>query len=200
MPDADQGILTLVDVGQDTTLGDGDVAQELVQLLVVPDSELQVTRDDTRLLVVTGGVASQLEDFSSQVLEDSGQVDRSTGTDTLSIVALPEQTVDTANRESETGLAGPTVRKTRQYRRVLDAKRRDAARPGWIAPQTRGKLTTARSWCRWPCRRTCRLQSFWMSSGVGKEVWICFGCVRRVSRLCRWSGRVYGWKSRDAVE
>lgn len=96
--------LTLVDVGQDTTLGDGDVTQELVQFLIVADGELQMAGDDTRLLVVAGGVASQLEDLSSQVFEHSSQVHGSTGTDTLSVVALAEQTVDTADRERETGL------------------------------------------------------------------------------------------------
>ena len=70
--------LTLVDVGQNTTLCDGDVPEELVQLLIVPDGELQVTWDDTGLLVVTGSVASQLEDLSSQVFEDSCEVDGST--------------------------------------------------------------------------------------------------------------------------
>ena len=67
-----------MDVGEDTALGDGDVAEELVQLLVVPDGELEVAGDDTGLLVVARGVAGQLEDLSSQVLEDSGEVDRGT--------------------------------------------------------------------------------------------------------------------------
>lgn len=49
-----------MNVGQDTTLGDGDVTKELVQLLIVPDSELKMARNDTGLLVVTGSVASQL--------------------------------------------------------------------------------------------------------------------------------------------
>lgn len=71
-------MLTLVNVGEDTTLGDGDVTEQLVQLLVVTDGELQVTRDDTRLLVVTSGVTSQLEDLSSQVLKDGSEVDRGT--------------------------------------------------------------------------------------------------------------------------
>ena len=70
--------LTLVDVGQDTTLRDGNVAEQLVQLLVVADGELEVAGDDTGLLVVARGVASQLEDLSRQVLEDSREVDRST--------------------------------------------------------------------------------------------------------------------------
>lgn len=99
-------MLTLVDVGQNTTLGDGDMAEKLVQLLIVADGELKVTRDDTGLLVVTSGVASKLEDLSSQVLEDSGEVDGSASTDTLGVVALAEETVDTTDRERETSLGG----------------------------------------------------------------------------------------------
>lgn len=101
---------TLVDVGQHTTLGDGDVTQQLVQLLIVPDGELQVTGDDTGLLVVTSGVASQLKNFGSEVLEDGSQVDGGTGTNTLGVVALAEKTVDTTNRECQTGLGGTTTR------------------------------------------------------------------------------------------
>jgi hypothetical protein len=93
-----------VNVGQDTTLSDCDVTQELVQLLIVADGELEMTRDDTGLLVVAGGVASQLEDLSSEVLKDSCEVNWGTSTDTLSIVALAEETVDTTNGEGEAGL------------------------------------------------------------------------------------------------
>jgi hypothetical protein len=96
--------LTLVNVGKNTTLGDGDVSEKLVQLLVVADGELQVTGDDTGLLVVTSGVTSQFEDFGSEVLEDGGEVDGSTGTNTLSVVALSEKTVDTTDGERETSL------------------------------------------------------------------------------------------------
>jgi hypothetical protein len=95
---------TLVNVGKDTTLGDGDVSKKLVQLLVVPDGELEMAGDDTGLLVVAGGIASQLEDLSREVLKDGSEVDGGTGTDTLSVVALAEETVDTTDGESETGL------------------------------------------------------------------------------------------------
>lgn len=71
-------MLTLVNVWQNTTLCDCDVTQKLVQLLVVSDGELQVTRDDTGLLVVTSCVAGQLEDLSSQVFEHGCEVDGST--------------------------------------------------------------------------------------------------------------------------
>ena len=63
-----------------------------------------MARDDTGLLVVTGSVASQLKDLSSEVLEDGSEVDGSTSTDTLGVVALAEQAVDTTDRESQTGL------------------------------------------------------------------------------------------------
>lgn len=93
-----------MNVGEDTTLGNGDVPKELVQLLVVADGKLEMTGDDTRLLVVAGSVTSQLENFGSEILEDSSEVDRGTSTDTLGVVTLAEKTVDTTNRESETSL------------------------------------------------------------------------------------------------
>ena len=93
-----------MDVGKYTTLGDGDVTEQLVQLLVVSDGKLKMTGDDTGLLVVARGVASQLENLSRKIFQNSGEVDGSTSTDTLSVVALAEETMDTANGESETRL------------------------------------------------------------------------------------------------
>ena len=99
-----------MDVGEHAALGDGDAAEQLVELLVVADGELQVTGNDTRLLVVAGRVASQLEDFGGEVLEHSGEVDGRAGTDALRVVAAAQQTVDTTDGERETGLVGPTGR------------------------------------------------------------------------------------------
>lgn len=93
-----------MNVGEDTTLGDGDVSEKLVQLLIVPDGELEMARDDTGLLVVAGSVTGQLKNLSSEVLKDGSEVDGSTSTDTLGVVALAEETVDTTDGESETGL------------------------------------------------------------------------------------------------
>ena len=56
-----------MDVGEDTSLRDGDSAEELVQLLVVADGELDVSRDDPAPLVVLGGVAGQLEELGGEV-------------------------------------------------------------------------------------------------------------------------------------
>jgi len=93
-----------MDVGEDTTLGDSDVTKELVQFFIVADGELEMSWDDTSLLVITGSVTSQLEDFGRKILKDSGEVNWRTSTDTLSIVAFSEESVDTTNRESKPSL------------------------------------------------------------------------------------------------
>ena len=90
-------------------MGDGNVSQKFVQFLVIADGELEMTRDDTGLLVVTSGVSSQLENLSSQVLEDGCEVNWSTSTDTLSVVSLAEKTVNTTDWECETGLGRAAV-------------------------------------------------------------------------------------------
>ena len=94
-----------LDVGEDSALGDGDSGEQLVQLLVVPDGQLEVTGDDPGLLVVTGSVASQLEDLSGEVLHDGGQIDGGSGTNTGGVVTLPQETVDTAHGELEASTA-----------------------------------------------------------------------------------------------
>lgn len=38
-----------MNVGEDTTLGDSDVAEELVQFFIVADGELEMSWDDTSL-------------------------------------------------------------------------------------------------------------------------------------------------------
>ena len=95
-----------LDVGQHASLSDGHSSQQLVQLLVVADGELQVAGDDTGLLVVPGGVSSQLQDLSGQVLQHSGQVHRGSGPDTVGVVTLPQMPVDTADWELKPGPGG----------------------------------------------------------------------------------------------
>ena len=94
-----------LDVGQNASLGNGDTGQELVQFLIVADGQLQVTGDNSGLLVVTGSIAGQLQDFCGQVLHDGGQVNWGTGTYALSIVALAQKTVDTTYGELESSPA-----------------------------------------------------------------------------------------------
>jgi hypothetical protein len=93
-----------MDVRENTTGGDGDLAQELVQLLVVSDGQLNVSRDDSLLLAFLGGVASELQNLSDHVLEDGSQVNGSTRTDPAGISAVLQESANSANRELKTSL------------------------------------------------------------------------------------------------
>ena len=97
-----------LDVRENTALGDGYTLEQFVELLVIADSQLQVTRVDSRFLVVASGVSSQLQDLSCQVFHDGGQVDRSASTNAVGIVAFAKVTVDSADGELQTssGRAG----------------------------------------------------------------------------------------------
>lgn len=72
-----------MDVGENTTLSDGDTGKELAQFLVIADSQLDVAGHNTGLLVVASGVAREFENLSSQVLEDGGEVHGGTSTNAL---------------------------------------------------------------------------------------------------------------------
>lgn len=94
-----------LDVGQYTTLCDGYAGQKLVQFLVVPDSELKMSRDDPSFLVVSGGITCQLENFSSQVFKNSGEVDCSSGSYSLGVISFSQKSVNTTDGKLETGSA-----------------------------------------------------------------------------------------------
>ena len=94
--------------------------RRLVQLVIVLDGQLDVSRHNPRLLVVTSGVSSQLEDLSSQVFENGSQVDRGTSTNTTSVTTTAKLRVNTTDRELETGLG--------RTRDSLRARSRSASR------------------------------------------------------------------------
>jgi hypothetical protein len=98
-----------VDVGQNTSLGDGDRAEQLVQLLVVAGSQLDVAGHDARALGVAGGVASELQELGAQVLHHTGQVHGGTAGHTGRVAAAPQITRHTANRERESRTAGAAL-------------------------------------------------------------------------------------------
>jgi hypothetical protein len=95
-----------MDVGQNTAGGDGHSSEQLVELLIVADGQLNVTRDNAALLVVAGSVAGELENLGGQVLQDGSKVHWRTGTDTCAVAASAEVAVDAAHRELESGLGG----------------------------------------------------------------------------------------------
>ena len=88
-----------LDVGENAALCNRDARQQSVQLLVVADSQLQVSGDDPRLFVVPRRVSCQLEHLSSQILHDCPQVDRSSSPDASSIVSFAQMSVDASNWE-----------------------------------------------------------------------------------------------------
>ena len=92
-----------LDVGQNSALGDGHAGEQLVQLLVVSDGQLQVTGNDSRLLVVASGVAGQFQNFGGQVFQDGGQVDGGAGAHALGVIAFPKKTVDATDGELKAG-------------------------------------------------------------------------------------------------
>ena len=96
-----------LDVGEDSALGDGDASQKPVELLIVPDGQLKVTRDDPGLLVVPGSVAGELEDLGSEVLHDGGEVDRGSSSNEFGVATFAEKTVNPSHRELKTSTAGP---------------------------------------------------------------------------------------------
>ena len=93
-----------VDVGQNTSLGDGHTAQQLVELLVVADGQLDVAGHDAGLLVVASGIAGELEDLSRQVLKDGGKVHGGTSSDAGSEAAALEESANAADGELQTSL------------------------------------------------------------------------------------------------
>ena len=60
-----------LDVGENTSLSNGNSSKKFVQLLIISDGQLQVTGDDPGLLVVSGSITSQLKNLSSKVFHDS---------------------------------------------------------------------------------------------------------------------------------
>uniref|UniRef100_A0A8R7Q6P1 Uncharacterized protein n=1 Tax=Triticum urartu TaxID=4572 RepID=A0A8R7Q6P1_TRIUA len=99
-----------VDLGDHATVRDGDAGQQLSELLVVPDGEQQVARDDAALLVVLGGVPGELQQLGGEVLEDGGKVNGGAGADALGVAALLEVAPDAADGELKPGLDGPRHR------------------------------------------------------------------------------------------
>ena len=96
-----------MDVREDTSLGDGDSSEELVQFLVVADGELDVAGSYAGPLVVLGGVSRKLEKLGGEVLKYRGHVDRSSRADTLGKATLAKEAMHAADGELKTCLGAP---------------------------------------------------------------------------------------------
>ena len=89
-----------------------------MQFFVIPNGQLEMPWNNTLFLVIAGGITSQLKDLSGQVLQNGSEINYAcnnlgqcftmdiqvshtwgTSTNTLGIVALLQETVNTANGE-----------------------------------------------------------------------------------------------------
>ncbi len=95
-----------VDVGNNTTGGDGGLAKEAVQLLVVLDGQLDVAWVDAVLLHLLSGVAGEFEDFRNEVLHDGGHVHGGTGADALGVATFLEEAAHAADGKGQAGPGG----------------------------------------------------------------------------------------------
>jgi len=88
-----------LDVGKNSALSDCNSRQQFVQFLVVTDSQLKMTRYDSRFLVVSGSISSQFQDFSRQVLQDSGQVHWCSASNSWRESSLSQESVNSTDWE-----------------------------------------------------------------------------------------------------
>ena len=93
-----------VDVGEDTTRGNGDATHQLVELLVVANGELDVAGHNAGLLVVTGCIASELKDLGGEVLKDGCHVHGGTSTHAGGDLGLLHVAGHTTHGELKPGL------------------------------------------------------------------------------------------------
>ena len=100
---------SVVEVWCNSALGEGDVAEELGELVVVADSEGDGAWGDALLLVLGGDLSADLEELGGEVLEDGGQVDWGGGADALGVAALLEHGADSADWEDEADLLADAV-------------------------------------------------------------------------------------------
>jgi len=98
-----------MNVRQNASRRDGDVSEQFIELLVVPDGELNVARHDSLLLVVTRGVARELENLSRKILEHGAEVDGRTSSDACRVTAVSQVAVDTTHWELESGASASAL-------------------------------------------------------------------------------------------
>ena len=93
-----------VDVGENTAGSNSGVAEESVEFLIVADGQLDVSWDDSGLLVVLGGVSSEFKDLGGEVFKNCSEVNWGTSTDSFGVSAVLQETGNTTNWELKTSL------------------------------------------------------------------------------------------------
>ncbi len=88
-----------MNVGKNASGCDCNPSKKLVELLIIADSELDVSRDDALLLVVASSIARKLEDLSGEVLENRSEVNRSSSSNAVGDLHLLDVSTYAADRE-----------------------------------------------------------------------------------------------------
>ena len=91
----------------DTRLSNDRVAEQLVELVIFLQTQINVSWDDSALLVLLHDHHRDFQNLSDQVLQNGGKVDRGPNTDSLAVSALFEHSCKSAYWEAETGLRRP---------------------------------------------------------------------------------------------
>ena len=97
-----------VDVWKNTSRCNGYTSEKLVQFFIILDSKSDVSWYDTALLVVTCCVTCKFQDFSTEVLKYSCEVNWSSSSDTGSVLSLTKVTSDTTYWELKSCLSWRT--------------------------------------------------------------------------------------------
>jgi len=98
-----------MDEGEHTTVGDGNVTEEFVEFFVISDGELDVSRNNSGLLVVTRGVTGKFKNFGRQIFKDGSQVDRGSSSDPSSISSISKLSVNTTDWKLKTSAIGSAL-------------------------------------------------------------------------------------------
>ena len=96
----------LMDVWEDTSGSDGGVGHESSEFVIVSDSELDVSWDDSALLVVLGGVTCEFEDLGGEVFKNGSKVNWGTGSDSGGSSGGSHESGESTDWELKSGSGG----------------------------------------------------------------------------------------------
>ena len=90
-----------MDIGKDTAGGDGACSCELAELLIVAYGELDMTRHDGLLFVLSASITGEVKDLLRKVLHDSGGEYAGSDTNHRCVTTLFIVAVHSADGEDE---------------------------------------------------------------------------------------------------
>lgn len=95
-----------MNVRQHAAGGNGHAPEQLVQFLIILDSQRNVSWDNARLLIVARRIPGEFQNFGRQILQDRGQIDRGPGAHARGVFALAEVAADAPDGKLQAGFGG----------------------------------------------------------------------------------------------